>query len=137
MPVQSFLQWRTALHNLELCSGPFHTFEEGHFASAAVKRVRLYAAGDGTRGSLKVPIEESESKTPPKRNRDNSTRYKTTGNLPETCPKGRFYFLLNDFLSISQVPISRLEAQINRAMPKGQPGPSNISANPGVWPKDP
>lgn len=118
----------------------FPPFEEGHFASAAVKRVRLCTAGDGTRGSLKVPIEESESKTPPKRNRDNSTRYKTTGNLPETCPKGRFYFLLNDFLSISQVPISRLEAQINRAMPKkGNSDPAIISANPGVWPrtKDP
>ena len=44
----------------------------------------------------------------------------------DVSEKGRFYFLLNDFLSISQVPISRLEAQVNRAMPKGQLGPSNI-----------
>jgi hypothetical protein len=88
---------------------------------------------------LKVPIEESESKrrsdeSQLTRNRNNSTVTKRPEILPETCPKSRFYFL--ERLApcrLSQVPISRLEAQISRAIPKEQLGPSSISAIPGVW----
>ena len=58
---------RTALQNLERGTvavlglrggGPFL----GHFASAAVMGGSRCTAGDGYEGSLKVPIEESESK---------------------------------------------------------------------------
>ena len=79
----------------------------------------------------------------------NSTQFtKTTGDRTRgRVPKGRFCFLETDWVKkkhtippmgrpcrLSHVPISRLEAQINRAIPKGQLGPSRISAKPGVWP---
>jgi hypothetical protein len=56
------------------------TFQEGHFA--VIGTVQLWPEMR-TRDPLKMPIEESGSKTPlTKRNRNH--RYKPTGNLPET-----------------------------------------------------
>lgn len=82
-----------------LCSGPSR---RGSLSWPLRQRCSdggsLCTAGDGYEGSLKVPIEESESKrrsdeSQLTRNRNNSTVTKRPEILPETCPKSRFYFL--------------------------------------------